>query len=163
LQSLNQNSGSTAKVFADPVVAGRVFFDGSSFPDYYIFVSNDHGVDASLAKSAPFILNLTDVSTSVTNPNISWLSVGLDLFKIDLKDMGNIIDTFVPVPLVNELVRAVQVDREEGTNVYISQSSNFYKSSDEGATWEISTIGLEDLDSSNDRILDIEQNPLNPN
>ncbi|PKG43536.1 VPS10 domain-containing protein [Psychroflexus sp. MES1-P1E] len=163
LRSLNQNSGSPAKVFADPVVVGRVFTDGSSFPNSYILVSNDHGANVSLAKSAPFILNLTDVSTPVTNPNISWVSAGLDLFKIDLTDMENIVDTYVPVPLGGELVNAVQVDSEEATNVYIAQSANFYKSSDEGATWEISTIGLEDLDSRNDRILNIEQNPLNPN
>ncbi|WP_432410891.1 T9SS type A sorting domain-containing protein [Rasiella sp. SM2506] len=161
LQSLNQGFGSPIKVFADPVVAGRIFSNNRVTNTSYLNVSAAHGEDSKLIASSMFFLILEDVSTSVTNPNISWLSTGIEAHKIDLTDMENIIDTNVPVPQTGEVVTAVQVDREDETTIYITQGINFYKSPNDGVIWELATTGLEDLIAEADLILDIEQNPLN--
>ena len=163
LQSLNQGFGSPVKVFSDPVVAGRVFTNNRVVNTSYLNVSAAHGADSKLIASSMFFLILEDVSTSVTNPNISWLSTGIEAHKVDLTDMENIIDTNVPVPQTGEVVTAVQVDREDEATIYITQGINFYKSSNDGAIWELAVNGLEDLVTGDDLILDIEQNPLNAN
>ena len=162
LQSLNQGFGSPVKVFSDPVVAGRVFTNNRVVNTSYLNVSAAHGADSKLIASSMFFLILEDVSTSVTNPNISWLSTGIEAHKVDLTDMENI-DTNVPVPQTGEVVTAVQVDREDEATIYITQGINFYKSSNDGAIWELAVNGLEDLVTGDDLILDIEQNPLNAN
>ncbi|WP_310992195.1 VPS10 domain-containing protein [Aequorivita marina] len=163
LQSLEQGFGSPLKVYADPVVAGRVFTNNRVVNTSYLNVSVEHGADSRVIASSMFFLILEDVSTSVTNPNISWLSTGIEAHKIDLTDMDNIIDTNVPVPQAGEVVTAVQVDRESESTIYIAQDVSFYKSSNDGAIWELAVSGLEDLVSRDDLILDIEQNPLNAN
>lgn len=163
LQSLNQGFGSPVKVFSDPVVAGRVFTNNRVVNTSYLNVSAAHGADSKLIASSMFFLILEDVSTSVTNPNISWLSTGIEAHKVDLTDMENIIDTNVPVPQTGEVVTAVQVDREDEATIYITQGINFYKSSNDGAIWELAVNGLEDLVTGDDLIIDIEQNPLNAN
>lgn len=163
LQSLNQGFGSPIKVFSDPVVAGRVFTNNRVINTSYLNVSAAHGADPKLIASSMFFLILEDVSTSVTNPNISWLSTGIEAHKIDLTDMEDIIDTNVPVPQIGEVVTAVQVDREDETTIYLAQGINFYKSSNDGAIWELAISGLEDLVSEDDLILDIEQNSFNAN
>lgn len=163
LQSLNQGFGSPVKVFSDPVVAGRVFTNNRVVNTSYLNVSAAHGADSKLIASSMFFLILEDVSTSVTNPNISWLSTGIEAHKVDLTDMENIIDTNVPVPQTGEVVTAVQVDREDEATIYITQGINFYKSSNDGTIWELAVNGLEDLVTGDDLILDIEQNPLNAN
>jgi len=163
LQPLNQVFGSPVKVFSDPVVAGRVFTNNRVVNTSYLNVSANHGEDIKLIASSMFFLILEDVSTSVTNPNISWISTGIEAHKIDLTDMENIVDTNVPVPQAGEVVTAVQVDREDETTIYITQGVNFYKSSNDGVLWELAVTGLEDLIPENDLIIDIEQNPLNAN
>ncbi len=163
LQPLDQNFGSPLKVFADPVVPGRVFTNNRVVNTSYLNVSAEHGGDTKLITSSMFFLILEDVSTSVTNPNISWLSTGIEAHKVDLTDMENIVDINVPVPQTGEVVTAVQVDREEETTIYLTQDVNFYKSTNDGAIWELAVTGLEDLMSRDDLILDIEQNPLNAN
>jgi len=161
LQSLEQGFGSPLKVHADPVVPGRVFTNNRVVNTSYLNVSADHGADSRQIASSMFFLILEDVSTSVTNPNISWLSTGIEAHKIDLTDMENIVDTNIPVPQTGEVVTAVQVDREDETSIYITQDVSFYKSSNDGAMWELAVTGLEDLVSRDDLIIDIEQNPLN--
>ncbi|RFN57805.1 T9SS type A sorting domain-containing protein [Marixanthomonas ophiurae] len=163
LQSLEQGFGSPLKVYADPVVSGRVFTNNRVVNTSYLSVSAEHGADSKLIASSMFFLILEDVSTSVTNPNISWLSTGIEAHKVDLTDMENIIDTNIPVPQTGEVVTAVQVDREDEATIYITQDVSFYKSSNDGAIWELAVTGLEELVSRDDLILDIEQNPLNAN
>lgn len=163
LQSLEQGFGSPLKVYADPVVPGRVFTNNRVVNTSYLNVSAEHGANSRIITSSMFFLILEDVSTSVTNPNISWLSTGIEAHKIDLTDIDNIIDTNVPVPQAGEVVTAVQVDRENELTIYIAQDVSFYKSPNDGAMWELAVSGLEDLVSRDDLILDIEQNPLNAN
>lgn len=162
LQALDQTFGSPLKVYADPVVEGRVFTNNRVINTSYISVSNEHGANSQLALSSMFFLLLEDVSTSVTNPNISWLSTGIEIHKLDLTDLENIVDENIAVPQLGQVIEAIQVDRENGDTVWMSQSINFYMTTDGGATWELSNTGLEDLTEGDDLILDIEQNPLNP-
>lgn len=163
LQSLTQGFGSAMKVFADPVVSGRVFTNSRSVNTSYISVSSEHGGDSRLVASSMFFLILEDVSTSVTNPDISWISTGLNLRKIDLSDMDNITEEVITVPQPGDMVNAVQVDSENPATLFITQGVHFYKSTDEGVTWTLSNEGLRDLGFGDHLILDIEQNPLNAN
>lgn len=161
LQSLTQGFGSAVRVFTDPVVSGRVFTSNRSLNTSYINVSSDHGANSQVVASSMFFLILEDVSTSIANSNISWMSTGLEVHKVDLTDMANIIDVSVVVPELGEVISAVQVDSENATTVFISQGVNFYKSTDDATTWTLSNTGLEDLEVGDHLILDIEQNPLN--
>ncbi|WP_225035694.1 VPS10 domain-containing protein [Winogradskyella sp. SM1960] len=163
LQSLAQGFGSAVKVFADPVVPGRVFTSNRALNTSYINVSSEHGLDPKLIASSMFFLILEDVSTSIANPNISWISTGLEVHKVDLTDMDNIIDENIAVPELGEVITAVQVDSDAVTTIFIAQGINFYKSTDDGATWTVSNAGLEGLTLEDQLILDIEQNPLNAN
>ncbi|WP_179319607.1 T9SS type A sorting domain-containing protein [Winogradskyella helgolandensis] len=163
LQSLTQGFGSTVKVFADPVVPGRVFTGNRALNTSYINVSSAHGADLKSIASSMFFLILTDVSTSIANPNISWISTGLELHKVDLTDMDNIIDESITIPQLGEVIKAVQVDSENESTIFITQGIDFYKSVDDGATWALSNTGLEGLTLDAQLILDIEQNPLNAN
>ncbi|WP_178984912.1 T9SS type A sorting domain-containing protein [Winogradskyella helgolandensis] len=163
LQSLTQGFGSTVKVFADPVVPGRVFTGNRALNTSYINVSSAHGADLKSIASSMFFLILTDVSTSIANPNISWISTGLELHKVDLTDMDNIIDESITIPQLGEVIKAVQVDSEDESTIFITQGIDFYKSVDDGATWALSNTGLEGLTLDAQLILDIEQNPLNAN
>src|SRR5690606_26474294 len=47
--------------------------------------------------------------------------------------------------------------------VMISQGGKIYTSSNGGATWNDSSAGLDSLDSVNDLIMKMIENPLNPN
>ncbi|WP_179352049.1 VPS10 domain-containing protein [Winogradskyella vidalii] len=163
LQSLTQGFGSAVKVFADPIVSGRIFTSNRALNTSYINVSSDHGATSQVVASSMFFLILEDVSTSVANPNISWMSTGLEVHKVDVTDMANIIDISVDVPELGEVISAVQVDSDNASTVFISQGTNFYKSTDDGATWTLSNTGLEDLEVGDHLILDIEQNPLDSN
>ncbi|WP_179349081.1 VPS10 domain-containing protein [Winogradskyella pacifica] len=163
LQSLTQGFGSAVKVFADPVVPGRVFTGNRSLNTSYINVSSAHGLDPKLIASSMFFLILEDVSTSIANPNISWISTGLEVHKVDLTDMDNIIDQNIAIPELGEVITAVQVDSDAATTIFITQGVDFYKSTDDGANWTLSNSGLEHLDARDHLILDIEQNPLNAN
>ncbi|WP_179376028.1 T9SS type A sorting domain-containing protein [Winogradskyella wichelsiae] len=163
LQSLTQGFGSGVKVFADPVVPGRVFIGNRSSNTSYINVSSAHGADLKLIASSMFFLILEDVSTSIANPNISWISTGIEVHKVDLTDLDNIIDENIAVPDLGEVITAVQVDSDAATTIFIAQGVDFYKSTDDGATWNISTVGLEALEVGDHLIVDIEQNPLNAN
>lgn len=163
LQSLTQGFGSAVKVFADPVVPGRVFTGNRALNTSYINVSSAHGLDPKLIASSMFFLILEDVSTSIANPNISWISTGLEVHKVDLTDMDNIIDENIAIPELGEVITAVQVDSDAATTIFITQGVDFYKSTDDGANWTLSNSGLEHLDARDHLILDIEQNPLNAN
>lgn len=163
LQSLTQGFGSAVKVFADPVVPGRVFTSNRALNTSYINVSSAHGLNPKLIASSMFFLILEDVSTSIANPNVSWLSTGLEVHKVDLTDMDNIVDQNIVIPELGEVITAVQVDRDAATTIFIAQGIHFYKSTDDGATWTLSNDGLEGLTVGPHLILDIEQNPLNAN
>ncbi|MBU2928286.1 VPS10 domain-containing protein [Winogradskyella psychrotolerans] len=165
LQSLNQGFGSPTGVFADPVVSGRVFTNVRGFNTSYVTVSSEYGLNAEIIASSSSFLIIEDVSNSIANPNISWVSTGLGLSKVDLTDMNNIIyETIaVPEPELDQVVKAVQVDSENETTIFIAKGINFYKSVDDGATWITSNNGLESLAIDAHLILDIDQNPFNAN
>ncbi|MDN3492200.1 VPS10 domain-containing protein [Winogradskyella bathintestinalis] len=163
LQSLTQGFGSAVKVFADPVVPGRVFTGNRALNTSYINVSSAHGLEPKIIASSMFFLILEDVSTSIANPNISWISTGLELHRVDLTDMDNIIDENIAIPEWGEVITAVQVDNDAATTIFMTQGVDFYKSTDDGASWTLSNNGLEHLNARDHLILDIEQNPLNTN
>jgi len=163
LQSLTQGFGSAVKTIADPVVPGRLFTGNRALNTSYINVSSEHGANQRSIASSMFFLILEDVSTAVTNTNISWMSTGIELHKLNLADLDNIVDEVISVPTPGEVVTAVQVDRESETTVFMSQGISFYKTTDDGVTWTLSNTGLEGLTVGSHVILDIEQNPLNAN
>ncbi len=163
LQSLTQGFGSAVKTIADPVVPGRVFSGNRALNTSYIKVSSDHGADPVDIASSMFFLILEDVSTSIANTDMTWMSTGIELHKLNLADLDNIVDEVVAVPLEGEVVTAVQVDSESASTVFMSQGINFYKSTDDGATWTLSNYGLETLGFGDHVIIDIAQNPLNAN
>ncbi|WDF45936.1 T9SS type A sorting domain-containing protein [Chryseobacterium sp. KACC 21268] len=148
-------------LFADPLVAGRVYISTSGFMGSSFAVSNNHGVDYSTGYSG-FGLNIMKIATSKQNTDHAWVSFSESVRKFDFTDMSAITSEEVILPSFG-VVFGIIVDENNENNVLLSQDNNVYKTTDGGQTWTASESGLGVLESGNDYIYDIKSNPFNKN
>lgn len=145
-------------LFADPLVAGRVYISNSGFSGSTFSVSTDHGANFSTAYS-DYGLLITKIETAKSNPNHSWVSFGEFVRKFDFTVMSSITSEEVMLPSYGA-VFGIIIDDTDENNVILSQNTNVYRSTDGGQTWTPSASGLEVLEKDVDYIYDITTNPF---
>lgn len=148
-------------LFADPLVAGRVYISTSGFMGSNFAVSTNHGADYSTGHSG-YGLNIMKIETSKQNTNHAWVSFSESVRKFDFTDMGAITSEEVLLPSFG-VVFGIIIDENNENNVLLSQNNDVYKTIDGGQTWTASESGLEVLESGIDYIYDIKSNPFNKN
>ncbi len=148
-------------LFADPLVAGRVYISTSGFMGSNFAVSTNHGADYSTGHSG-YGLNIMKIETSKQNTNHAWVSFSESVRKFDFTDMGAITSEEVLLPSFG-VVFGIIIDENNENNVLLSQDNDVYKTIDGGQTWTASESGLEVLESGIDYIYDIKSNPFNKN
>ncbi len=148
--------------FADPVVPGRVFLGTNAFMGASVSVSADHGNDFVLAYST-FVANIYDVATSASNPNITYLSLGNSLVRLDLTDFDNITSTDIATPEpvdFTEIAYSLMVDVDDSDLLTMAFGKKLYRSENAGADWVL-LAEFDELTEVDDAIMTIERNPLN--
>ncbi|UQB67187.1 VPS10 domain-containing protein [Epilithonimonas zeae] len=146
-------------LFADPLVAGRVYISSSGFMGSTFAVSNNHGADYSTGYS-DYGLNIMKIATSKLNTNHSWVAFNETVRKFDFTDMSGITSEEVMLPAFGT-VFAISIDEFNENNVILSQNNNVYRTTDGGQNWTPSESGLNVLEKDVDFIYDINKNPFN--
>jgi photosystem II stability/assembly factor-like uncharacterized protein len=145
--------------YIDPNVEGRLFFGNSNWMgNASIMMSNNHGVDSHLIHSNSYIF-LMAVDSFKANPNFVLMSFGELLYKFDLSNVENIIQTELSLPSFG-MVEKVHFGQNEN-EIIIVQGNKVFKSLNNGSTWEELNSGLSALTS--EFIFDLGISPLNPN
>lgn len=146
-------------LFADPLVAGRVYISTSGFMGSTFAVSANHGADYSTGYS-DYGLNIMKIATSKSNTNHSWVAFSETVRKFDFTDMSGITSEEVVLPDFG-VVFGISIDENNENNVLLSQNNEVYKTTDGGQNWSPSESGLEVLEKDVDYIYDITKNPFN--
>lgn len=144
--------------YVDPNVEGRVFVGYSNWMgNASIMMSNDHGENSTLIHSNSYIF-LMAADSFKANPNLIMLSFGELVYKFDVTDLENIVQTQISLPGF-DIVEDVQFGQNEN-ELIIVQGKKIYKTLDNGANWTELSNGLESL--NNEFIFDLAINPNNP-
>jgi len=146
-------------LFADPLVAGRVYISNSGMMGSTFSVSTNHGVDYSTGYS-DYGLNIMKIETSKQNTNRAWVSFGETVRKFDFTDIDGITSEDVILPSFG-VVFGILIDESNDNNVLLSQNNDVFKTTDGGQTWTPSESGLQSLVKDTDYIYDISENPFN--
>lgn len=146
-------------LYADPLVAGRVYVTSSNFMGSTFAVSTNHGANYSTGYS-DYGLNIMRVATSKSNTNHSWVSFDESVRKFDFTDMSGITSQEVILPSFGT-VFGISIDETNENHVILSQNNNVYRTTDGGQNWTPSESGLGILESNVDFIYDISKNPFN--
>lgn len=160
LSTFTSSTGQT--LFADQLVANRIYLFSSGFSGANVTVSNDNGATETYLLSL-FTLGLSDVATFQTEPETilaafkGYSATGTILKKINFSDPNNIVQNDITLPAFN-YINGIVID--ENDKITISIGVEIYASTDNGVTWTNQSSGLEVL-TENDLILDLVQDPLN--
>jgi photosystem II stability/assembly factor-like uncharacterized protein len=153
------------KMVADKNIPGRMYAYQNGWMGNSISVSSDHGVTKDV------IYNTFDqlMTAAVTDPNnikIGWFATfdGVNCFlrKIDFTDLTNPVVTDITLPVNNDYLNCVLIDKTNSNNIIITVGAELYKTTNGGTTWTLITDGLSDLQLPNIGIT-MEYNPLNAN
>lgn len=145
--------------YVDPNVEGRVFMAYSgNMGNVNVLMSNEHGNNAISIHTNSYIF-LMAVDSFKANPNFILMSFGELLYKFDLSDVENIIQTELSLPSFGT-VEKVHFGQNEN-EIIIVQGNKVFKSLNNGSTWEELNSGLSALTS--EFIFDLGISPLNPN
>lgn len=159
------SQGGAPPLFSDPTMEGRVFIFSSGWFGSDLKVSLDHGQTQYQIQNS--YMNYVDAM--VANPfnsNEVWYSMsdnmgGVEFWLADLTDLDAITSTPITVP-ETEIIKGIYFDGTVAGKVMITIGTHVYKTDDNGATWMLSSRGLEELISGEDLILDLSVNSLNP-
>lgn len=153
------------KMIADKHIPGRMYTFQSGFMGNTINVSSDHGV----TKDAIYNTFEQLMTTAVTDPNnqkIGWFAtfdgVNCYLRKINFTDVTNVVVTDVTLPVNNDYLNCVLIDKTDSNKIIITVGAQLYRTTDGGVTWTVITDGLSDLQLPNIGI-SMEYNPLDAN
>ncbi|WP_298892769.1 T9SS type A sorting domain-containing protein [uncultured Psychroserpens sp.] len=154
------NIGNGNTYFIDRTTEGRVYsFTSGGFGNTLLNVSNEFGANPFPIYGVQFD-NLLSTTTDPSNNNIVWASFqNSGTYKIDFSDPMSPTPTQITLP-ESGLHWSTAFDGQNPNTVFVSVGTNFYKSSDNGATWELKSDGIS-LTPNSDAILDIKQNPNN--
>ena len=152
--------GNGNKYFIDQTIEGRVYsFTSGGFGNTLLNVSNEFGANSFPIYGVQFD-NLLSTVTDPSNNNIVWASFqNSGTYKIDFSDPNSPTPTQITLP-ESGLNWSTSFDSQNPNTVFVSVGTNFYKSTDNGATWEQKSNGIS-LTPNSDVILDIKQNPNN--
>ncbi len=153
-------------VFNEKYIPGRIYSFGSSFMGSALQVSDDHGATKTDILSL-FSNSLDAVATDPNNHGIAFASFSsfgedIQVHRIDFSDPGNIISEMITLPYT-DYVTGIVFENKSSDNILMAIGTRIYKSTDAGATWNLSSDGLEELVEFSDLILDLKANPLNNN
>ena len=146
-------------LFADPLVAGRVYISNSGMMGSTFSVSTNHGVDYSAGYS-DYGLNIMKIETYKQNTDHAWVSFGDTVRKFDFTEINGITSEEVILPSFG-VVFGILIDESNENIVLLSQNNEVYKTTDGGQNWIPSESGLEILVKDTDHIYDISKNPFN--
>ncbi|RWX01538.1 T9SS type A sorting domain-containing protein [Flavobacterium cerinum] len=153
------------KMVADKNIPGRVYTYQGGWMGNSINVSNDHGVTKDVIYST-FDQLMTAAVTDSNNTKIGWFATfdGVNCFlrKIDFTDLTNPLVTDITLPVNNDYLNCVLIDKTDSNKIIITVGAELYKTTDGGTTWTLITNGLSDLQLPNIGIT-MEYNPLNAN
>lgn len=150
-------------VYADPLIAGRVYTVQSSFMGKDLTVSDDNGA-TTLPVLNTWATNFHTAVSDPANPDVIWASFSYngespEVYRIDFSDPLNIQNVMITLPY-QDVVTGIFIDRSNSQNVTMAVGTKVFKSSDGGNTWTEST-GLDELYAYQDLILSMAGNPLN--
>lgn len=153
------------KFYSDQYQMGRVygFYESTSFNGSGLSVSNDHGANVVGIPSPNTFMHA--VTSKPSNQNIIICSLSDDyansnLVQLDISDVNNIQQNNIPLP-AQGLLRDFHFDTVNSNLMWIALNETMYKTLDNGFTWILQNNGL--TLGSNDKIYQIDQNPLAPN
>jgi|GEM_PF-269682 len=164
LNFVTNNSGTT--LFIDRNLPGRVFTFSGGFMGSNLNVSSDHGENQHLIYSN-FSSNLHEVAVLPDNSNKIWASFSSfgdnpEIYEIDFSDLENVQANPVNLPSSSGVIMGILFDPENSQNATVAKGSRVHKSTDGGASWTVSSNGLEVLNIDSDMIFKLVRNPLNP-
>lgn len=152
-------------VIADLMITGRVYIYSSSFMGRDLYFSNNHGANKTYIFNS-FASNLHTVESLPDNPNIVWASFSYsgespEVYRIDFTDTLNIQSTMITLP-EQDVVTGILINPNDSDSIMMAIGAKIYVSADAGATWLLSSNGLEELTPLEDLILKLAYNPLDP-
>lgn len=147
---------SNSGVYADPNVAGRVYFSTTSgmMGSSALSMSSDHGETSSVILGGSYIM-LMAVDSFEPNSNKILVSMGEIIYKIDVTDLENV-GTQEIMPPSFGMVTSVVFDASDDNIFYVTQGNKIYKTTDSGQNWnELHAVEEGHL------VYDLKRNPLN--
>lgn len=165
LNMVSNSPGTTLHI--DPKLAGRTFSFSGGFMGSALNVSNDHGATQNQIFSI-FSNELNSVASLPNESDIIWATFSsfgenIEIQKIDFTNLDNVQTEMINTPQAEGRIMNIFFDEANSDNVTLSQGGKIYKSTDGGATWAETSLGLESLDGVYDLIMKMVQNPLNSN
>ena len=160
VQPINLFFSDAAPVFVvDPQNEGRMYIYTDSFSGETLRVSNDHGATTNAVHMTEFD-RLLNVKTAATNPNIAWAGFEFSgTVSIDFSNMGSPVVSQINMPSGNPHW-ATWFDPTDADHVMVAQGGEIYQSNDNGATWTLTSTGL-DVDPSATRVFALTQSSHN--
>lgn len=158
------SQGGPPPLFVDNTMEGRVFIFSSGWFGADLKVSIDHGQTQHQIHNS--YMNYVDaLVANPLNSNEVWYAMSnnmgdVEFWKADLTDLNAITSTPITAPETGT-INGIYFDEAVSGKVMITIGTNVYKSEDSGATWTLSSSGLEELVAGFDLILDLTVNPLN--
>jgi len=148
----------------DKNTEGKIYFFDEVFSNSQLYFSSEHG-DNETAIYTTFKTRFDAITSFPSDDNVILASFSFaqgeqpDLVKIDYTDLEAIETEELNIP-TNKWISGVYIN-EENETITISSGIAIYKSYDQGETWQEFNEGLEDLESGNHAIYDLDVNPLN--
>lgn len=161
MRSLNNTFGATTFPYSDKEIPGRIFNSSRFGMNSVVEMSLDHGENYVAIYSSMSYLNIYEMATSASNPNIVWFSFGDSIFRIDITNPASPIVGEITIPSF-ELCYGLVIDPTDEGRIVLSAGSKVYVTTNGGFSWDEITAGLENLNTL-DTILKIAINPLNSN
>lgn len=158
------SQGGAPPLFVDNTMEGRVFIFSSGWFGADLKVSVDHGQTQYQIHNS--YMNYVDaLVANPFNSNEVWYAMSnnmgdVEFWKADVTDLNAITSTPITTPETGT-INGIYFDEVVSGKVIITIGTNVYKSEDNGATWILSSRGLEELVPDFDLILDLTANPLN--
>ncbi len=160
------SQGGAPPLFVDKTMEGRVFIFSSGWFGADLKVSIDHGQTQHQIHNS----YMSYVDALVANPfnsNEVWYAMSdnmgeVEFWKADLTDLDAITSTPITTPETG-MVKGIYFDETVSGKMLITIGTNVYKTEDNGATWTLSSRGLEELVAGEDLILNLTVNSLNTN
>ncbi len=158
------SQGGAPPLFVDKTMEGRVFIFSSGWFGADLKVSVDHGQTQYQIHNS--YMNYVDaLVANPFNSNEVWYAMSnnmgdVEFWKADVTDLNAITSTPITTPETGT-INGIYFDEVVSGKVIITIGTNVYKSEDNGATWILSSRGLEELVPDFDLILDLTANPLN--
>jgi xyloglucan-specific exo-beta-1,4-glucanase len=158
-------------IVADKAVPGRVFtYASMGFFGGWLNVSTDYGATTSNILQA-FADDMQELTVDPNNNNIVFVSMrsgeGGQVYKLDITDLNNIIQTDIVTPEINEfgegVVTGITISSADSNVIFIAKGTKVFKSIDGGQNWVEKSLGLENIVAGQDLIWDMQKNPLNEN